>query len=51
MFLQKYLSCGQVIGSIDANGLNIGHSDLDTITGREPAELLKALGLLEGRLG
>ena len=47
MLFQEYLGCSQIIGSINADGLDIGHAHLYTIAGREPAELLQTLSLLQ----
>ena len=47
MFLQKYLGGSQIIGCIDADGLDIGNTYLDTVAGRQPTQLFQTLGLLK----
>lgn len=48
---KKALRLVEVFGRVDADGLDIGQSDLDLVAVLQPAQLLQALRQFERRLG
>ena len=51
MLGQEGFGTGEVLGGVDADGLDVGEADADAVAVLQPTELFQTLGLLKGRLG